>query len=148
MTPEDVEIRLLGPGDESVLDDVDPDVFDFEPQSALSREFLADPRHHIVVAIDGKRVVGMASGFHYVHPDKPAQLFVNEVGVAATHQRQRIGQRLVEALLERGRALGCAEAWVATEPSNAAARGLYTKAGGIQDPEGFVLYSFPLSDEP
>lgn len=56
----------------------------------------------------------MASGIVYVHPDKPlqlfVQLFVNEVGVAGHAQGRGIGKRLVQALLERGRELGCTEA--------------------------------------
>lgn len=47
-----------------------------------SAEFLRDPRHHIAVAIEDGVVVGIASGVHYLHPDKPPELFVNEVGVA------------------------------------------------------------------
>ena len=86
----------------------------------------------------------MASAVHYVHPDKPAQLFVNEVGVAPTHHRRGIGRRLLVALLARGRELGCTEAWVATEPGNTAARALYSTTGGVEDPEPFVLYTFPL----
>jgi len=76
----------------------------------------------------------MASVFHYVHPDKPAQLFVNEVGVAASHQSQGIGLRLLTALLEHGRRIGCTEAWVATEQNNIAARALYRRAGWYRKP--------------
>jgi aminoglycoside 6'-N-acetyltransferase I len=142
---QELSIRLLGPGDESVLEEVDADVFDAEVVPALAREFLRDPRHHLAVAVEGRRVVGMASGVHYVHPDKPAQLFVNEVGVAAAHRRRGVGRRLLRALLARARELGCSEAWVATEPDNAAARALYAAAGGVEEPEPSVLYSFPLS---
>lgn len=118
-------------------DDVDP---------ALSREFLGDPRHHIAVAREASRIVGMASALHYVHPDKAAQLFINEVGVAPTHEGRGIGAKLLRALLGRGRELGCTEAWVATEAGNAAARRLYSKVGGIEDPGPFVIYSFPLEE--
>jgi GNAT superfamily N-acetyltransferase len=52
---------------------------------------------------------------HYVHPDKPAELWINEVGVAPSHQRQGVGQRLLGALFELGGSLGCREAWVLTE---------------------------------
>ena len=148
MTTKQVTIELLGAGDEATLDDVDPDVFDHEVRPALASEFLSDARHHIAVARDGTRVIGMASAVHYVHPDKPAQLFINEVGVAETHHRQGIGRRLLEALLAHGRAIGCTEAWVATEPGNTPARRLYEAVGGVEDPDPFVLYAFPLGSEP
>jgi len=142
-----VTIRLLQTEDVAVLRDVAPEVFDQEIQIDLAREFLEDGRHHLAVALAGTQVIGMASAIHYVHPDKPAQLFINEVGVAPTHQRQGIGRQLLSALLAQGKALGCTEAWVATEPGNEAARNLYGSVGGIEDPQPFVLYSFPLSPQ-
>ena len=120
--PENPIVRMLGPADGSVLDRVAPGVFDNAVDPRWTAEFLADARHHLAVALDGDLVVGMASALHYVHPDKPPELWINEVGVAPTHRGQGIGQRLIEALFERGRSLGCRQAWVATEPSNTAAR--------------------------
>jgi ribosomal protein S18 acetylase RimI-like enzyme len=144
MKASSVSICMLGPNDAGVLDNVAPGVFDNPVDARLTEEFLADLRHHIAVAIDDGRVVGMATAVHYVHPDKAAQLFVNEVGVAATHRRLGIGRALMAALLAKGKALGCTEAWVGTEPDNAAARGLYAAAGGTEVPEPFILVSFPL----
>lgn len=63
-------------------------------------------------------------------PDKPTELWINEVGVAPTHQRRGIGRSLVQALLEKGRVLGCVEAWVLTDEENTPARQLYGSAGG------------------
>ena len=135
---------MLGVDDAALLTRVAPEVFDGPIVDALCGEFLADPRHHIAVATSGDEVVGFASAVHYVHPDKPAQLFVNEVGVAPAWQRHGLARRLLVALLERGRAVGCTEAWVGTEVGNAAARALYRAVGGIEDPEPFVLFTFPL----
>src|SRR6516165_10697843 len=97
-------IHILEPGDASVLDHVSPGVFENPIDPRWTAEFLADSRHHLAVAIDGNQVVGMASAVHYVHPDKPPELWINEVGVAPTHRAQGIGRRLLEALFERGRA--------------------------------------------
>jgi aminoglycoside 6'-N-acetyltransferase I len=138
----DIEIRLLRAGDLEVLERTADGVFDAPVQDRLASEFLADTRHHLAVAIDGGVVVGMASAVDYVHPDKAAQLWINEVGVAPTHRRRGIGRLLLDALLEHGRVLGCTEAWLGTEEDNVAARRLYESAGGRAEP--FVLYSFPL----
>ena len=133
---------MLGPGDGAVLEHVAPEVFDNPVDARWSEEFLADARHHLAVAIAGGQVVGMASGVHHVHPDKPPELWVNEVGVTPAQRRQGIGRRLLQALFERGRALGCAEAWVATEVTNGPARKLYAAAGGEE--AGVVVVSFRL----
>ena len=142
-----IAVRLMTADEASVLDAVAPDVFDGPIDRRWSAEFLADPRHHLAVALDGRTIVGMASAVHYVHPDKAPQLFINEVGVASTHQGQGIGRRLLDALLQHGRSLGCTEAWVLTDDAeNRAAHALYASAGGRASPPGSVtMYSFELS---
>jgi aminoglycoside 6'-N-acetyltransferase I len=142
----DIEIRLLGAGDAGVLARVAPDVFDYAVDPRWSSAFLADPRHHLAVALDGDTVVGMVSAVDYVHPDKAPELWINEVGVAPSHHRRGIARRLLDAMLEHGRSLGCTEAWVLTEETNAAARRLYESAGG--ESSLAVMYSFPLADTP
>lgn len=48
----------------------EPGVFDDPIIAKATSAFLADPRHHLVVAIASGTVVGFASAVHYVHPDK------------------------------------------------------------------------------
>ena len=97
-----IDIRILASGDEAVLANVAPGVFDHDVDPGLTAEFLRDPRHHLAVALDGPTVVGFASAVDYVHPDKPRELWINEVGVAPSHQRQGLGQRLLRAVLDLG----------------------------------------------
>lgn len=139
-----VELRRLRPEDATVLARVADGVFDEPVRTDLTAEFLADRRHHLIVAIDEGVVVGMITAVDYVHPDKPLQLWINEVGVAPTHQRRGIGRALMQAMLDHGRALGCTEAWLGTEHDNVAARALYVASGSEAEP--FVLYSFTLRD--
>ena len=142
MSATDCTVRMLGPDEAAVLDRVAPDVFDNPIHPRWTAEFFADPRHHLAVAMDGDVVVGFASGVHYVHPDKPPELFIDEVGVAPTHQGRGLARRLMHTLMDHGRALGCTQAWVGTEHDNTAANRLYASVGGV--PEEFVLYAFDL----
>jgi len=139
-----VTLRLLGPGDSEVLKHVAPGVFDFPIRPELAQEFLADPRHHIAVAIEDDVVVGFASGVHYIHPDKPAELFVNEVGVTPSHQNHGIGTAVLRLLLDHSQRLGCTGAWVLTDDENNSARRMYAKAGGIENavPQRMIDFSF------
>jgi ribosomal protein S18 acetylase RimI-like enzyme len=141
-----LDIRHLGPDDERALRRVAVGVFDHEVDPKLVSEFLRDPRHHLVVAIENGTVVGFASGVHYVHPDKPAELWINEVGVAPSHQRQGLGKRLLQALFARGRELGCREAWVLTSPANGPAVRLYESVGGVDMADPPVMFTFRLAD--
>jgi aminoglycoside 6'-N-acetyltransferase I len=63
-------------------------------------------------------------------------------------RRQGLGRKLVSRLIERGRELGCTEAWVATELGNKPARALYEALGGIPDEEHAVVYVYPLRTKP
>ena len=146
-----IDIKVLGKGDEQVLMNVAAEVFDNPVDPALTGEFLADPRHHIAVAIDNGLVVGFASGVHYVHPDKPAELWINEVAVAPSHHRRGLGRQVVDALLEVGRTHGCCSAWVLTDRTNTAALALYRSAGGVEGEGGFsaqtVGFDFTLAEQ-
>jgi aminoglycoside 6'-N-acetyltransferase I len=147
-----VEIKVLRGGDDSILMNSAKDVFDNPIDPELTREFLADPRHHIAVAIDDGLVVGFASGVHYVHPDKPPELWINEVGLAPTYRRRGLGKALLRALFAVGRAHRCTVAWVLTDRSNVAAMALYESVGGIEGADNTGLkatvgYSFALDDK-
>ena len=138
------EIRILRSSDQAVLDDVAPGVFDNSLDPQLVSEFLRDERHHLVVAVDRGQVIGLVSGVHYVHPDKPAEMWINEVGVAPGHQGQGVGKAMIQELLQHARTLGCREAWVLTDRSNPAAMRLYTSAGGQVAPRDQVMFTFFL----
>jgi len=125
-----MEIRLLTNADGAVLRCVAEGVFDNAVDEALASQFLADPRHHICVAIDGGVVVGFASAVHYVHPDKPTELWINEAGVAPMHQRRGLAKAILRVLLSHARSIGCTQAWVLTDEDNGPARALYQSVGG------------------
>tara|TARA_R110002094_G_scaffold191384_1_gene165784 strand:- start:215 stop:658 length:444 start_codon:yes stop_codon:yes gene_type:complete len=143
-----LEIKVLGEGDDAVLANVDPEVFDHPVDSGLAAEFLNDPRHHLAVALVEGCVVGMASAVHYVHPDKQPELWINEVGVAPGYQRQGIAKKLLDALMEVGRRKNCGEAWVLTERSNPVAMKLYAAVGGVIAPEDPVMFTIKLKANP
>jgi aminoglycoside 6'-N-acetyltransferase I len=140
-----IEIKVLGPQHAGILAHVAPDVFDDPIDRERADEFLAGPRHHLVVALEDGQLVGFISAVHYVHPDKSRpQLWINEVAVAPPYRRQGIGRRLMERLLDRGRELGCRQAWLGTDRSNTAARRLYAAAGGLEAREDSVYVEFDL----
>ena len=140
-----IEVRELGPKDESVLNNVAEDVFDDAIVESSARAFLADPRHRLVVAMDKELVIGFVSAVVYVHPDKPApELWINEIGVAPTHHRQGIGKALMQAILQEAKQSGCSEAWVLTNRTNLPAMAMYKSAGGEETPPDQTMFTFRL----
>jgi ribosomal protein S18 acetylase RimI-like enzyme len=139
-----VDIKVLRAGDDMILANVADDLFDDPIHAAATRTFLEDPRHHVIVALDDRLVVGFVTAVHYAHPDKPGpELWINEVGVAPTRHRRGIATALLKATFDHARALGCSEAWVLTERDNDAAMRLYASAGGAASDA--VMFTFDLS---
>jgi len=140
-------VKVLSKTDISLLKNVADDVFDNPVNEVLASEFLNDPRHHIVVAISDGVIIGFGSAVHYVHPDKSPELWINEVGVASSHQKQGVGKAILNELLRLGHGLGCKSAWVLTDRSNEPANRLYKSTGGQVDPGDIVMYEFNTSEE-
>ena len=140
-----IALKLLRSTDLHILRNVAKDVFDDPIVESSAQEFLNDPRHRLVVALDDDIVVGFVSAVIYVHPDKPTpEMWVNEIGVAPTHQRQGIGKALMQAIVEEAKRSGCSEAWVLTERANFPAMAMYKSTGGeatLPDP---VMFTFKL----
>lgn len=140
-----IQVRVLNSNEAYILNNLAPDVFDNPIDPRWTAAFFADTRHHLAAALDEETVVGMASGVHYVHPDKPPELFINEVGVSDAYQGQGLGRRLMDTLLEHARTLGCVAAWTLTEQGNTAARRLYSAVGGEED--ACQIFVVPLGQE-
>ncbi len=140
-------IKIFSSDDLHLLLNASDDVFDNPVNESFAREFLADPRHHIVVALVDNVVIGFASAVHYIHPDKPPELWINEVGVAESHQGKGIGKAIMNEMLKLGKRFNCVNAWVLTDKNNTAANGLYKSVGGNFSDEETVLYEFRINEE-
>lgn len=139
-----VVVRLLGADDIALVCEAGAGAFDHAPQESLTEEFLRDARHHLVGALDEGRLIGVVSAVHYVHPDKPTELWINEVSVAPEYQGRGVGRQMLDAMLAHGRSLGCVNAWVLTDRENAAAMALYRAAGGKEAATPAVMFEFEL----
>ena len=140
-----LEIKLLGPYDLHILNDVANGVFDDPIVESSAREFLGDARHRLLVALDTNVVVGFVSAVIYLHPDKPApELWINEIGVAPTHQQRGIGKSLMQAILEEAKRSGCSEAWVLTDRINLPAMAMYKSSGGEETLPDPTMFTFKL----
>ncbi len=128
---EGIEIRRVADG---VVPEPLAEVFDdtFSPERLAER--AGDEGHLLVVAVDGDRTVGQVAGIiqHLAH--KPAELHLENVGVAPSHRRRGIAAAMVSEALAWGRELGCDEAWVATDVDNDGANELYAGLGSRSAP--------------
>ena len=138
----ETRILRLGRAEMSLLDRVAAEVFDGPINPARLAAYLDEPGHMMVVAVSGGEVVGQARGMVHRHPDQPAELYIDNLGVAAERRREGIATRMLDELVAWGVSRGCEEAWVGTEADNEAARALYRGRGA--EAEAFVMYAYDL----
>lgn len=136
-------IKRLTASDAPLFARIAPDVFDEPVDAARLAAYLGTPGHMMMVALDGNTIVGQCGGVVHRHPDKPTELYVDELGTASTHRRRGIGRALLAAMFEWGRELGCKEAWLGTELDNEPANRLYRGFAPAAD-EPMQLYGFRL----
>ncbi len=139
-----VKIQRLSDANAELLKNIAPDVFDHSINPQYLEAFLADPRHMMCLAVDEHTVVGMASAVEYFHPDKPPQLWINEVGVASTHRCRGIGRELVGWMIKTARARNCVYAWLGTDTDNAAGQACFAAVAEGEKPQPFLLYEWEL----
>lgn len=105
------------------------DVFDETIKPELVARYVAESNHLMLVAVADGLVVGQVLGVVHRHPDKLTELYVDDLAVDDTLRRRGVASRLMNTLIAMAREQGCNEVWVATEPDNEAARGLYESLG-------------------
>lgn len=108
-------------------------VFDEPVRPDRLARYLEAPGHLMVLALADGMVVGQCVGVIHHHPDKPSELYVDEVGTADAWLRQGIATAMLAELFAWGRELGCEEAWLGTETDNAAALALYRRHAPTED---------------
>ncbi len=140
--PGNIDIRLLRPGDETVVRALRTYDGEGDPEA-----LLADPRTLMLVAFDGESPVGfvLAHDLPRRHGD-PSGLFIYEVDVAETHRRRGVARTLLDRLSAIARERGIRAGFVLTEQSNGPANALYESVGGSV--EGVdVVWTFTYTDD-
>jgi ribosomal protein S18 acetylase RimI-like enzyme len=144
--PGGVTIQRLGRDDAAELERF-ASAFDGPPVGAQTRAFLEDPRHHLLVAeVDGEPA-GFVSAVEIFHPDKPPELFLNELGVVEHLRRRGAATALIDALTMLGREIGAASIWVLTDEANDPAMRTYRGTGGVRSGGHQVMFEYDLTGD-
>lgn len=131
----------------SVWDQIAPDVFDFDPAPGTLAAFAARPGALLVVAVNAAEVVvGQCVGYVLVDVAGGQSLYLDNLGVTPSHQRQGIARSLVGECRQWASELGCETAWLATEPDNEKAVALYRSLGANESTA--TVFEFPPNRAP
>jgi aminoglycoside 6'-N-acetyltransferase I len=123
-----------------LLDTIAADVFDHDIDPVVFKDYATAPDHALFVAVSGGVVIGQARGVLHRQPDSAADLYVDNLGVAPSRQREGAATQLIEALIAWGRANAtCRSVWLATEHDNTQGKAFYAAAGFVA--QSVVYYS-------
>ena len=136
----DIQTRWITTGNANLLENIAPGTFDHAIDPDRLARYLAGPANWMAVALHDGLVVGMLMAVIHDHPDKPTELFLDEIGTGDDWRRQGIARLLMQKLFERADTEGIEEIWLGTEPDNDAANGLYQ--GFKHEREDAVIYYF------
>jgi ribosomal protein S18 acetylase RimI-like enzyme len=106
------------------------DGFEVEQSIENCRKLMQDPDNYMLIARDNERILGFVNFTTrktIMHPG-PSGL-IDELVVSKSSRGSGIGKRLIAAVIERCRELGCCEVEVSTEKGNARARRFYKSCG-------------------
>jgi ribosomal protein S18 acetylase RimI-like enzyme len=139
-----VQVEELGPGDDEKVAQA-AHLFDDAVDAAAARAYLADPRHHLLLASVDDTPAGFVTAIELLHPDKERpEMFLYELGVDERFRRRGVATALLERLVELCAERGCREMFVLTDEDNVAAMASYRKAGGRREPDSVLwLWSLP-----
>ena len=127
-------IHWITPENSSLLSKVAEGVFDEAVDPERLKRYLGNNLNWMVVAMSDDLVIGQCMSVIHYHPDKPTELYLDEIGTGDAWRRKGVAQALMDATCARADEAGIDEIWLGTEPDNVPARGLYEKTGAVGDP--------------
>ncbi len=128
----DFQILRITAENTDVLDAIAEDVFDDVIRPHLLSVYLADPKNFFFVAIADGVVIGQARGMHHLQPDRATELYIDNLGVTPSHQRNGVATALMKALIEAGTGDEVEDVWLGTEQDNDQAVGFYRSMGLLE----------------
>jgi GNAT superfamily N-acetyltransferase len=113
----EVVVARLGPADEQEARRFDA-ACDRPVDRGLAARYLADERHHLLAAYADGEPAGVATATEILRPDKPPELFLNELVVMPSFRRRGVAGSLLTRLEPLAAERGCIPIWVLTEEDN------------------------------
>ncbi|WP_337660952.1 GNAT family N-acetyltransferase [Erythrobacter sp. Alg231-14] len=133
------ELHWINADNAHLLENVAAGVFDEAIVPARLMAYLANPANMMCVAMSGDLVVGMVMCVVHLHPDKPTELYLDEIGTGDVWRRQGVARALMLKVFERADDEDIEEIWLGTEPDNTPAIGLY-ESFGVKPEKALIYY--------
>lgn len=112
---------------------------------AALREYLADSKKYLMLAMRKRQVLGSLYGYALKHPHRrEPQFFLYGIDVRAEYRNQGIGTALVHHFIAEAKRAQAFEVWVLTNRTNRSAMAMYAHAGFRRSGFGEVMLELAL----
>lgn len=120
-------------------------LFEHELDASAVKRFLGDSSHHLILAWDGDRPVGMVVVIEMTYPDRGTEMFLYDMRVEDDYRGRGIGHAMLDHLESLAVDTMCEAVWVVTGTGdkNAGARATFSSRGASEDRER-VRYSWSI----
>jgi len=143
-----LEIRRLVPGDVALARATFAlmvEVFDEAAAAPLSESYVArllarDDFWACAAVLDARPVAGLTAHALPMTRAEATELFIYDLAVHPSHQRQGIGRALVDALLVEAHAAGITSVFVPADNDDVHALDFYRAIGGDEAPVTFFTF--------
>ena len=130
-----IEIRQLGPSDADLATVA---TRRFKGSAWNLQEWLQSDRHVMIVALEGRSVVGWVYGYELPRLDRDENMWVlYEIDVAESHRRRGIGKSLLQRYCETADG----PVWLVSNESNTAAMALYADGERPNDDDVMIRFN-------
>lgn len=136
----DIDYHLITADNRDLLGAIEKQVFEAPVRDDFLDACLANPHQFLIVAVADAKVIGKALSYIFFFPDKPAEIYIEEIDVAKKWRRKGIASGLMDAVGAEGKKRGIAEYWLITEKDNEGARALYERTA--HNEQKSVWYEF------
>lgn len=117
------------------------------PSDYYLRNLLVREDFHILVAMDGDKVIGGLTAYELpMYKEEVNEIFLYEIGVDEDYRMKNIATKLIEHLKQIALEKGIPEMYVGTELNNIPAQSLYKKTGGTFEQIAWYVYKLEKTE--
>lgn len=136
-----MEYKILDEKDIALMQHfVDDENTKYEEENLIN--FINNENSYGFIARNEEQIVGFAYGYTLVRPDGRVDFYLHAIDIMKDYQGNGYGTGLMNFIKEYAKEIGCRKMFLITNRSNISACKCYEKAGGINNADDEIIYSY------
>lgn len=119
---------------------VDDENTKYEGENLIN--FINNENSYGFIARSENKIIGFAYGYTLIRPDGKVDFYLHAIDIMKDYQGNGYGTGLMNFIKEYVKEIGCRKMFLITNKSNISACKCYKKAGGINNADDEIIYSY------